>query len=374
MRHSRLTPYAVPLLGVPLALLLTLLGPQGPGSTPLFLAVVTVSTWYGGLGPGLTATAGSVLALDLFRTPAFALSSGWEARLRLATFLAAAILIGSLGARQRRLEKALRQRDRQKDELLATLAHELRSPLTAILNALHVLRPTAAETDEGTQVQALLERQVRHIARLTEDLLDLSRIGLGKLRLVRQVVDVTAAAATAVEAVRPLVEIRRHRLEKSWPAEPVFLDGDPFRLTQVIVNLLANAANYTEPGGVIRLAVEREGEEAVVRVQDSGAGLAPEMLPRVFDLYVQGENGAGGGLGLGLNLVRRLVEMHGGRVTASSQGTGRGSEFVARFPALAARAPCPSALDGAFRSGTRPITDRPGVPDGAGVQSRETRG
>jgi signal transduction histidine kinase len=189
MRHSLLKHYAIPVLGVPLALLLTRLGTQGPGSTPLFLAVVMVSTWYGGLGPGLAATAGSALALDLFRPPAYSPAAGWEAGVRLGTFLTVAILIGSLSAQQRSLEKALRRRDRQKDELLATLAHELRTPLAAIINAGEILRLTT-DPAAAAEARAMADRQARHIARLAEDLLDLSRIGLGKLRLVRQVVDV----------------------------------------------------------------------------------------------------------------------------------------------------------------------------------------
>jgi CheY-like chemotaxis protein/two-component sensor histidine kinase len=182
----------------------------------------------------------------------------------------------------------------------------------------------------------MAERQVQHMARLLDDLLDVSRISRGRIELRKEVVDVAAVIARSVEAVRPLVEERRHELTVALPAGPLRVEADATRLQQILTNLLNNAAKYTDPGGHVWLTAGRDGAEVVVRVRDSGIGIAPDMLPRVFDLFVQAErrlDRSQGGVGIGLTLVKRLVEMHGGTVTAHSRGSGHGSEFVVRLPA-----------------------------------------
>jgi CheY-like chemotaxis protein/two-component sensor histidine kinase len=233
-----------------------------------------------------------------------------------------------------RLYRERREADRRKDEFLAMLAHELRNPIAPILNALHLLR----EEDGGPaaeQAHEVAERQVRHLARLVDDLLDVSRINSGKIHLRKVRVELGEAVARAVETARPLIAARRHELSVSLPDEPIPLEADAARLEQVLANLLNNAAKYTETGGRIAIEAHREGEAAVVRVRDNGIGIAPELLPRIFDLFTQADRSldrSQGGLGIGLTLVRSLVEMHGGRITAASAGVGKGSEFVVRLP------------------------------------------
>lgn len=236
----------------------------------------------------------------------------------------------------RRQTERLLEADRRKDEFLATLAHELRNPLAPIRNALHLMRRTEASAIEAER--AMAERQVVHLARLIDDLMDVARISQGKIELHKSVVDLGVVVHQAVETARPQIDERRHKLVVSPPEEPIALEADPTRLEQILWNLLNNAAKYTEPGGVIRLAVEPEGEEVVIRVIDNGIGIAPEMLPRVFDMFVQvgdHRHHAQGGLGIGLSLVRTLVQMHGGSIAAKSEGPGKGSEFTIRLPVLA---------------------------------------
>jgi signal transduction histidine kinase len=241
-------------------------------------------------------------------------------------------------SKQQALELA--EANRRKDEFLAMLAHELRNPLAPIRNALHILKQSHAG-GPVEPLRAMMERQVQHLARLVDDLLDVSRITRGKIELRKQVVSLAAVVSRAVEASRSLIEGRRLELEVALPAEPLRLEADPTRLEQVVANLLHNAGKYTEPGGHIRLtaalAPSSEGGEVVLRVQDSGIGIPAEMLPHIFDLFVQVDHRharSQGGLGIGLTLVRRLVELHGGTVEAFSAGLGRGSEFVVRLPAL----------------------------------------
>jgi signal transduction histidine kinase/CheY-like chemotaxis protein len=236
-----------------------------------------------------------------------------------------------------RLYRQARESDRRKDEFLAMLSHELRNPLAPVLNTLAVLRAGGGAGLSDRQAQDVLERQVRHMARLVDDLLDVSRVTRGKIVLQKERVDLRALAGRAAETIRPLVEARRHELTVHLPDGPILLEADATRLEQVLTNLLNNAAKYTEPGGVIRLAVEHAGGDAVVRVRDTGIGMLPEVLARAFELFVQGDRGLArseGGLGIGLTLVRSLVEMHGGAVTAHSDGPGKGSEFVVRLPVL----------------------------------------
>jgi signal transduction histidine kinase len=234
-------------------------------------------------------------------------------------------------------EESLRKADQHKNEFLAVLGHELRNPLASLRNAVEIVRLRPAEASTLLPALDLMERQVKQMNRLVEDLMDISRISQGKIELRKAPLDLVVAAQSAVQSSRPLIAGRRHELTLSLPAEPLWVEADPARLAQILTNLINNAAKYTEEGGHIWLTVERAGREAVVRVRDTGVGIPAEMLPRVFDLFVQGNGSmehAQGGLGIGLNLVRRLVELHGGRVEARSEGPGRGSEFSVRLPAL----------------------------------------
>jgi signal transduction histidine kinase len=235
-----------------------------------------------------------------------------------------------------RLHRELTEASRRKDEFLAMLAHELRNPLSPILNALQILRMAGANGTAAEKARSIVERQVRHMTRLIDDLLDLSRITRGKIQLKKEPVELGQVLARAVESTRPLIESQAHRLEVAPPPGPLTLEADPTRLEQVLANLLNNAAKYTEPGGRIELTAAREGDEVVVRVKDTGVGIPPEMLERIFDMFMQVDRSlsstAQWGLGIGLTLVRRLVEMHGGSVRALSAGPGQGSEFVVRLP------------------------------------------
>jgi PAS domain S-box-containing protein len=234
-----------------------------------------------------------------------------------------------------RAESELKQQDRRKDEFLATLAHELRNPLAPIRNAIEVLRLPARTPAATEQAVGVLDRQTRQLTRLVDDLLDVSRVSSGKLELRRSRTDLGAVVAAAVEASRPLVELRGHTLTVDLPPDLVWLEADAARLAQVLSNLLNNAAKYTEPGGRIRVTAVASPGGVEVAVSDTGVGLDADLLPNVFDAFVQADRSlsqSGGGLGLGLTLVRKLVEMHGGTVSAHSDGRGRGSRFTVRLP------------------------------------------
>jgi signal transduction histidine kinase len=215
------------------------------------------------------------------------------------------------------------------------LAHELRNPLAPISNALQLL--TLRSNDAGVVARSLniLRRQVEQLTRLVDDLLDVSRITRGKIRLHKKPLDLRAVMTQAVETSQPLIDARRHRLHLSLPREPVEIEADPARVEQIITNLLTNAAKYMEEGGQIWLTAAVEGDQILLRVRDTGIGIAPEMLSQLFDLFTQAERSldrSQGGLGIGLTLVRRLAELHGGSVEARSDGLGKGSEFTARLP------------------------------------------
>jgi signal transduction histidine kinase/DNA-binding response OmpR family regulator len=236
-----------------------------------------------------------------------------------------------------RLYAEIQESNQRKDEFLAMLAHELRNPLAPILNALHVMRLKDHNRQPVEKARMLAEEQVLHLSRLVDDLLDVSRITGGKIRLRKEVLELATLVARTVENMGPVIEERHHRLELALPPESVYLEADPTRLEQILINLLNNAAKYTEPGGRIWLTAAREGNEVVLRVRDTGIGIAAEMLPKVFDMFTQADRSlerSQGGLGIGLTLVRKLVELHGGTVGAFSAGPGQGSEFVARLPAL----------------------------------------
>jgi PAS domain S-box-containing protein len=259
----------------------------------------------------------------------------------------AAIAIENAG-----LYRALQDADRRKDEFLATLAHELRNPLAPIRNALEIMRMEGGIGASAASVREMMERQVQQMIRLVDDLLDVSRITRGKIELRNERVEVAAVIESALETSRPLVKAAKHELAVIVPPQSLCVVGDRARLAQVLANLLNNSAKYTPEGGHIRLSVEQEGQQAVIRVRDNGMGIPAEMLPKIFEMFTQVHRNlerAQGGLGIGLTLVRRLVEMHNGTVEAHSEGMGQGSEFVVRLPVAKASA-----------------SDEPQPPKGAG--------
>ncbi len=234
-----------------------------------------------------------------------------------------------------RLYGELKEADRRKNEFLATLAHELRNPLAPIRNALLLMREPATDAESNEAERAMAERQVVHLTRLIDDLMDVARISQGKIELQKQVVDLAAIVNQAVETARPHTDGRSHRVTVRLPDEVVRLNGDPTRLEQILWNLLNNAAKYSEPGCQIDVVVELDRLDVLIRVRDTGIGIKPEMLPRIFEMFIQDgdhRDHSRGGLGIGLSLVRRLVEMHGGSIAVHSAGPGLGSEFVVRLP------------------------------------------
>lgn len=241
-------------------------------------------------------------------------------------------------ARQTDLAEQLRQADRRKDEFLALLAHELRNPLAPVRNAVTIMRMKNSDDPELAWCRDVIERQANQLTRLVDDLLDVSRITRGKIKLRIEPLDLATVLEAAVETSRPLIDAHKHELLVTLPKDRVRIEGDLTRLTQVIANLLNNAAKYQNEGGRIELTAFCERGEAVISVKDQGVGIAPEMLAQVFDLFSQGERApdrAQGGLGIGLSLVKNLVEMHGGTVSGVSGGLGKGSEFVVRLPCVA---------------------------------------
>jgi PAS domain S-box-containing protein len=246
---------------------------------------------------------------------------------------------------QKQTEEVLKESDRRKDEFLAMLAHELRNPLAPMRNALQILRLSGDRAESLAPVREMMERQMVQLVRLVDDLLDVSRISRGKIELRRERIEVAQVVNTALETSRPLLDAGRHRLTVNLPTQPLFVNGDLTRLAQVLSNLLNNAAKYTPEGGDVSLSVTAEDGDAVLRVRDNGIGIPADMLGSIFDLFTQVERSlhrAQGGLGIGLTLVRRLVELHGGQVEADSPGAGRGSEFAFRLP-LAEAAPTQAA-------------------------------
>ena len=227
--------------------------------------------------------------------------------------------------------------DRRKDEFLATLAHELRNPLAPAMNALQLLRVAPSDAAAAATARDMLDRQIRQMKRLIDDLMDVSRITQGKLVLQRERVRLQTIVDDAVDACRASLTAKAHRLEVDIPRAPIDVTGDPARLTQMLSNLLGNSCKFTPPGGRIRLHAHAEGVNLTISVSDDGVGIAPQLLPRVFDLFMQGDRAlerTTDGQGIGLSLVRRLAEMHGGSVEARSEGVGRGAEFIVRLPIL----------------------------------------
>ncbi len=267
--------------------------------------------------------------------------------------VAGCVLIFRDVTERQRADDALRQyaaelseADRRKNEFLAMLAHELRNPLAPINNIVQVLKTTGANDPVLASALPMMERQTSHMVRLLDDLLDASRVSRGQIELRKQPVELASAVHHAIEASRPAIDLAGHRLNHTLPAEPIFLDADPARMTQVLSNLLNNACKFTGTGGSIALIVERAGGQAIIRVRDSGIGIARDQLLRIFDLFVQVDTAierSVSGLGIGLALVRNLVEMHDGTIEAHSPGLGHGSEFVVRLPIMAVAANVASA-------------------------------
>jgi two-component system, sensor histidine kinase len=247
-------------------------------------------------------------------------------------------------AERARTEETLRVADQRKDEFLATLGHELRNPLAPLLTGLQLLKLVGLQAPVAQRVSAVMERQISHLIRLVDDLLEVSRITRGIIDVQREPLDLAAIVRSAIDTSRPAVEAAGHALSVDIPAEPITIAGDAVRLTQVFANLLTNSAKYTNTGGHIWLTVRREDEHAVVAVRDDGIGIQPDQLAAVFDMFTQVDRSSRrtqGGLGIGLTLVRSLVTMHGGRVEARSQGLGAGSEFVVELPILAGQPVAP---------------------------------
>ena len=259
---------------------------------------------------------------------------------------------------RKRVEAALREADRHKDEFLATLAHELRNPLAPIVSALQLLQLDGADPAQVARLTEIMDRHVQQLTRLIDDLLDISRISRGQFHLRREQVALSDVLDAALDISRPLVEAAAHRLTFSPSPEALVVDGDPMRLTQIVSNLLINAAKYTPRGGRIELAACRSEGLAEIAVSDSGIGIPPAMLPRIFEMFAQIDQPltrAQVGLGIGLTLAKTLVELHGGTIQAASDGLGRGSRFTVRLPLVTAPAtPVPRP--------TRPLAPRPNLP------------
>jgi signal transduction histidine kinase/CheY-like chemotaxis protein len=373
--HSLVIRYGMAVLAAAVALLARLLLDSLLGDNlPFLLATlaVVVVAWHGGFGPSLvTLLLGLLATAYFFLPPRHDLTASLAGhRVLAAGFLFLGVTVGVFSealraarrraeahareavrrrqeleeevAERKRLEQELRWRagqlaeaDRRKDEFLAMLGHELRNPLAPIRNAVEVMRLLGLTDPQHQWARDVIDRQTGHMTRLVDDLLDMSRISRGRITLQMESVALTEVIGRAVESSRPFLEARRHEFAVVLPAEPVRLEADPTRLVQVVTNLLNNAAKYTAEGGRVRLTAERLGDEVVLRVGDTGVGIAPEMLPRVFDLFRQAEqtlDRSAGGLGIGLTLVKSLVELHGGRVEAFSEGLAQGSEFVVRLP------------------------------------------
>lgn len=253
----------------------------------------------------------------------------------LADFTAAALQLSAISEANAKLCRSLQEADRRKDVFLATLAHELRNPLAPVRNAVQVLRLKGPPLPELEWARGVIDRQMQLMTTLIDDLLDISRIALNKLELRKELVCLTTVVQGAVETSKPLIDQHGHQLIVSIPPEPIPVEADLTRLAQVFLNLLNNAAKYSEPGGRICLTVERQGSDAVVSIKDTGIGIAADKLPSIFEMYAQEDRAldrSEGGLGIGLALVKQLVTMHGGSIEARSDGLDRGSQFIVRLP------------------------------------------
>jgi signal transduction histidine kinase/CheY-like chemotaxis protein len=334
----------------PAVILAALYGGRAPGLLAAVLAVVAIDVfWIEPIGQFGGADPYDWLGMGLFLGISAAIIFIIEAMQRASAGISAAEAELKIAAER---DQAGKEADRRKDEFLATLAHELRNPLAPLRNAAYILRDSRRSEPELKWSRDVIERQVRHMARLLDDLLDVSRITSGKLELRKEPCSLVAVVESARETSQPSIHDGGHELTVELPSEPVYLEADPVRLSQVLSNLLNNAARYTPAGGRIRLRAATRGRELTVTIADNGVGISGDMLPLVFDMFSQGNPRlarSAGGLGIGLALARGLVEAHGGTIEARSEGAGKGSEFIVRLPivtdAVAATSRAPAAED-----------------------------
>jgi signal transduction histidine kinase len=370
--------YVVALLATTAALMLRGMLEPALGGTLVFttlFAAVAVSVLFGGYGPAaLVTVVGYVAAEYLFVEPfGTVFVSVPPDPIRLALYTISCLIIIGFGggmrsarrrlelevAERKRLEEKLREADKRKDLFLATVAHELKHPLAPIRNVVEVMQLKDLPDKELRWAGGVIERQVKHLARLVDDLLDVSRIARGTVELRREPLAVARIVGDAVELCRPLLDAKRHELRVDLPREALFVEGDPTRLTQVVGNLLDNAAKYTPAGKGIAVSAERESEHAVICVRDDGIGIPEHMLAHVFEPFARSDQPlarSAGGMGLGLSVVRNLVELHGGTIAARSAGPDQGSEFRVRLPLCRA----PQARDAAAPAASLDIP--PGSP------------
>lgn len=312
----------------------------------IVIVAILACSWFGGVGPSLLAPILLVMSIrivqrDMDRVFDFSTKEFTD----LAVLLLLTAAVGWSGQVRRRAQELARRQAaqlleeaRRKDQFLATLAHELRNPLAPLRTGLELLKLAGDEPSDKAlagEVSAMMQRQVDHLVRLIDDLLDMSRINTGKIELRLERVDLAAMIRDAVDSSQPHFHAARHHLDVTIKDAGLVLDADPARLSQVVLNLLNNAAKFTPAGGHIQLSAGRNGNLAEIRVRDNGVGIPPEMLPRVFDMFTQVDNSLSrsqGGLGIGLSIVRTLVQMHGGAVAVHSDGVGQGSEFIVRLP------------------------------------------
>jgi len=305
-----------------------------------FIGAVLIASWVRGLRPGLLATLLGAVATDFFFMPPFFTLqiAKFSHKGDLLLFVVLGVLISYLSEKRLRLVRDLREAGRGKDEFLATLAHELRNPLAPIANSVEYLRLNPSNDPQRRKLSDVIKRQVDHMTRLVDDLLDISRITSDKLELRKESVVLSQIIESAVETARPQIDAQAHELSVRLPAEPIYLNADLVRLAQVFSNLLNNSAKFTPRGGCVELVAAREGAEVEVTVRDNGIGIEAGDLSRIFESFAQVSHvprGTRTGIGIGLALARRLVAMHGGTITAGSAGPGLGSEFTVRLPVLA---------------------------------------
>jgi signal transduction histidine kinase len=318
----------------------------------VYYLAVTVAAWAGGLWPALaTAVVSSLIANYLFSMPLGSLQiNSPEEFFALVLFLSVSTVIGTLAEMSLQALARARDAERQKDDFLAILAHELRNPLAVIFYANRVGYQTGTKSTRDRS--EIIERQVQQLNQMIDDLLDISRVTRGKFQLEFEAIDAASIIDGAIENANPQIRAREHVLTVNRCKEPLPIWADPLRMDQVLTNLLINAANYTPKQGRIDVALAREGDQAVFYVRDNGEGIPMEMLGRMFDVFTQMQRSlerSGTGLGIGLALVRTLVELHGGTVAAKSEGPGRGSEFVVRLPLVPSETEAPAAgTNGSF--------------------------
>ena len=351
-RSRGLTPYALGFCGVVVASVLRALLDPYLGEHLSFsfdYLAVFMAAWTGGFWPAIaTALLSSLVGNYMFTHPYGSLAiTSLEEGIDLSFFIVVSATIGLLSEISLRALSRAKTAEAEKDNFMATVAHELRSPISVIYYA-NSLNRLASHEQSSDQLD-VIDRQVTHLNLLIEDILDVSRVARGKIRLNRRQVDASSVIQGAIEKARPLITSRKHTLQLDICDEPMPVFIDPPRIEQVITNLLTNAAKYTPDGGRITLVAKPEGDSAVFAVRDNGIGIAPEMLARVFELFVQVDGSRErdeGGLGIGVALVRKILEMHGGSVRAESAGKNRGSQFVITLPL---RQPAPAKIEPALQ-------------------------